>query len=344
MTKLFIHKPLFRLLSPIFSGAVVYLLILLINNNVSVIDTLFMGQELYFCIGLSYVTQESSRFILVLLSRRSVLKASFIGVTIPVIVCSMITCAFVTVSMYWYFESLLGYSPISSELMIFNVLFVVISWIYISLFIAYDVLHQTHEIRLKQEQQIKEDIEEEFHQFKEGINTELLFESLEQLILLAKVDVNKAEELIDQLALVYRYVLSRKQELVEIGVEMDALKNLVNLLNSLPNRSLELKDRTVKGVLIVPGTLLKIMEHLVRNSISSPLNNLEISISNEVTFKVQGNLIPILRSKPTGDSLARQLTKSYRLYTDDAVTYVKEQHQHSFFIPKLTLANESTDH
>ena len=344
MNRLFIHKPLFRLLSPILNGTVVYLLILLINNNVAVIDTLFIGQELYFCIGLSYLTQEFSRLAIVFLSRRNFLNATFTGVTVPVIVCSLISSAIVTGSMYWYFESLLGYSPIRSELIIFNALFMVISWIYISLFIAHDVLNQTHELRVQQERQIKENIEEEFHQFKEGIKTDLLFESLEQLILLSKTDLEKGEELIDQMALVYRYVLSRKQELVEVQDEMTALQNLIDLLNNLPNRNIVVLDKTVKGTLVVPGTFLKITEHLVRNSVSSPLNQLRITITEGVTFMVQVHLVEKLQNKTTGTNLAQQLTKSYQTYTDDAVRFVNEQQQHSFFIPKLTLMHESTDH
>ena len=58
MTKLFIHTPLFRFLSPIFSGVVSYLLILLINNNIEQLQEQFLGQELYVCITLSYIVHE----------------------------------------------------------------------------------------------------------------------------------------------------------------------------------------------------------------------------------------------------------------------------------------------
>ena len=64
MKRLFIHHPLFRLLSPLFSGTMVYLLILLIHNNVAQIQDQFLGEELYVCIGLSLITQEFSRGLL----------------------------------------------------------------------------------------------------------------------------------------------------------------------------------------------------------------------------------------------------------------------------------------
>ena len=55
MKKLFIHQPLFRLLSPIISGVIIYLLVLLLNNNVEQIQEQFFNEELYFCIALSYL-------------------------------------------------------------------------------------------------------------------------------------------------------------------------------------------------------------------------------------------------------------------------------------------------
>ena len=64
MNKLFIHNPLFRIISPLCSGILIYLLILLINNNVSQLKETFLGQELYVCIGLTYLIQEYSRLSL----------------------------------------------------------------------------------------------------------------------------------------------------------------------------------------------------------------------------------------------------------------------------------------
>ena len=78
MRKLFIHHPLFRLLSPIFSGVVVYLLILLLNNNVEQLQEQFFGEELYICIGLSYLIQEFSRLLLILFKKLPQVKSTFI--------------------------------------------------------------------------------------------------------------------------------------------------------------------------------------------------------------------------------------------------------------------------
>ena len=69
MKRLFVHNPLFRILSPVFSGAIVYLLILLINNNVEQLQEQFLGNELYLCIGLSFFIHEFSRLLLLLFNK-----------------------------------------------------------------------------------------------------------------------------------------------------------------------------------------------------------------------------------------------------------------------------------
>jgi hypothetical protein len=67
--KYFIHHPLFRLLAPVVYGVIVYLLILLINNNLSQLKEIFIGQEVYICIALTFLSFESVRTIILLLEK-----------------------------------------------------------------------------------------------------------------------------------------------------------------------------------------------------------------------------------------------------------------------------------
>ncbi len=69
MPKLFIHQPVFRLLSPIFIGVMVYLLILLLNNDTSQIHLLFESQEVYVCIVASFLILEVNRFVITIFEK-----------------------------------------------------------------------------------------------------------------------------------------------------------------------------------------------------------------------------------------------------------------------------------
>ena len=69
MKKYFIHNPFFRLFAPPVYGVLIYMLILLINNNVIHIYEFFSEQEVYICIGLTYLSFESIRIVIVLLDK-----------------------------------------------------------------------------------------------------------------------------------------------------------------------------------------------------------------------------------------------------------------------------------
>ncbi len=339
MTRLFVHQPLFRMLSPLLSGTVVYLLILLINNNVAVLDQLFLGQELYFCIAQAYLIQETSRYTMVVVSRASWLSGKFWRIVLPALTSSVLTILLITGSMYGYYRVIIGFSPIVVELVVFNSIFVGITWIYLILFISHDLLRQSHELYLLQEKELKEQVQQDFLEFKQGINADLLFESLEQLLLLSKVDLVKADEFLDQLAIVYRYVLSRKKELVQVGVELEALKHFIDLLHGLPNRVIVLTEEVKSTFLVVPGVLLKLVEMVVRRAVSSPKNEIHIALTEKTDrLLITISLLGKLATQRKADEAYAQLKDTYVLYAEAPMQMKQENNRYEFVIPKLTMA------
>lgn len=270
MKRLFIHNPLFRLFSPVFSGIVIYLLILLINNNVEQLQEQFLGEELYICIGLSLIIQEFSR--LLLLAFRTLLKKvnSVLGLIIQLFGSMILCIVLVTVSISLYFENVLGFSPNSDELWLFNSIFCAITLIYILLHISHEYLYKVNSTKLHNEIVRKRMIEDEFIRFKSGINPNLLFDSFEALIVLIRQKSDKVDELIDHLASIYRYNLSRKErQLVSFEEELSVLDHLASLINYLPFRKIAIRKTIKSEFLFVPASLLKLVEHIVRTSISS---------------------------------------------------------------------------
>ncbi|MEO0902453.1 MAG: histidine kinase, partial [Bacteroidota bacterium] len=103
MNKLFVHHPLFRLLGPLFSGTLVYLLILLINNTIEDLGANFFTQELYVCIGLAYIIQEASRLVIVLFNRLKRSKSFLVKSILHLVVTLLLSIVLVTSAMYLYF-------------------------------------------------------------------------------------------------------------------------------------------------------------------------------------------------------------------------------------------------
>ncbi|MEQ8240796.1 MAG: histidine kinase [Cyclobacteriaceae bacterium] len=339
MKRLFVHSPRFRLVSPIFSGIVVYLLLLLLNNNVEALSEQFLGQELYFCILLAYVIQEFSRLAIIYFTRWSLLRKNWIRVFVASLVSIVITISFVTGAMSIYYHFLLGFSPNSSELITFNIIFTAINLIYITLHVSYDLLERIHQTKLNHEQARKEQIQADFQQFRRGLNPKLLLESLENLILLAKYDKYAAENFIDDFAQVYRYVLSKRHELVSIHTEYEILIHLVHLFNQLPSRSLKVESRLeISDFLVVPGVLLKLVESIMRDAIANPNLQLEVFLTEtEDDLVLSASFIKSLRDGEV-DEVLNEIKGTYALYSEKPITHRNEIKLQEFKIPKLKLA------
>src|SRR5690349_9227305 len=225
MKRYFIHNPLFRILAPAVYGVLVYLLILLINNNVVQVNELFISEEVYVCIVLSYIVFECIRLIIVLLDKFATGNFQSIRIPAQFVVTTVISVSLAMTCLVMYFKYFIGFSISGTQLLIFSVVYTVTALLYNVLFYSNYYLQKENTLKLNSEKQQREVLEMEMMEFKNDINPDLLYESLENLIGLMYRDVEQAEEYIDCLASAYRYVLTnRQQELVSVATEMDAAK------------------------------------------------------------------------------------------------------------------------
>ncbi|WP_425237056.1 histidine kinase [Ulvibacterium sp.] len=342
MKKLFVHHLLFRLLSPLFSGTLVYLLILLINNNIGQLQETFLGQELYVCIGLAYLIQEYARLSLLWFERLSQPKSFILKLVLHLISSVVIGIGLVSAAMYLYFTYVLGYTPNHRELFIFNSIFSVITLIYLVLYLSHQFLYKVNTELITREILAKEEIEADFRRFKKGINPELLFESLESLLVLMKKDTNRAELLCDHFSSVYRYVLARKKrELVPFLEELNVLNELLQLLAYLPYRKITLGRVGVTDTWIIPGSLLTVVERIIRSTIVSPEVYLTFDILED-SDRILIQYVPeeVLRGGFHTEELS-DIAGNYQFYTDKPVQVVARDPYKIVEIPKLKLDESS---
>lgn len=341
----FIHTVLFRLLAPVVCGILIYLLILLINNDVTQVNVLFTSKEVYTCIGLTYLSFESIR-ITILLQEKFV-KGKYLTVRIPLqILGTMILSVLIVVAgLTAYFRYVEGFSIGGTQLMIFTIIYSVTCLLYNVLYFSSYYLQKENTVKLSAERQQREVLETEMTEFKNDINTDLLYESLENLITLMYRDTEKAEEYIDCLANAYRYVLTnRHQELIPLSAELEASKNLVKLLNERYYGQLRFEhalDEKEQQSLLIPGSLPVIIEHLVRNTIFSRYEPLLIQCYREDDYiTVQGRLNDRLIAHPSSQLALERLQKSYSLYSDKPMIKVKAYEEIYIKLPVIELAEE----
>ncbi|MFY0631274.1 MAG: histidine kinase [Flavobacteriaceae bacterium] len=337
MKKLFIHQPFFRLLSPIFSGVVVYLLILLLNNDVVQLQEEFLGEELYACIGLSYITQEFSRALLLILKRVLKKGSAILNFLFQVLISLILCIVIVTIFIIQYYEHVIRFSADNEDLLMFNSIFCVITLIYILLFISHEYLYKINSEKLQQEELIKQNIEDDFRQFEKGINPNLLFESFEALLILMRENKDKADEFIDHLATIYRYILSSKdRQLVEVKEEYQNLIDLEKLFNKLPYRTVNIEYTVISNFLLVPGSLLFMIELIVRKTIMSSSIQLRIDIIESddmvnIIYKTHDKI----NSKLTSNEF-EELNRVYSVYSKQEITITESERERTISFPKLT--------
>lgn len=338
MRKLFIHHPLFRLLSPVLSGIVVYLLILLLNNNVQQLHEEFFGEELYICIGLSYLIQEFSRLLLVLFKKLPQVASTFWQFALQIIISLVLCVVLVTTSITLYFKYILGFEATKEEIYTFNSIFCVITFIYILLYISHQYLYKTNTEKLNQEQLIKQNIEDDFKQFKKGINPYLLFESLETLVVLIKNDKDKSDDFIDHLATVYRYILSGKErQLVSFSEEYKTTEELIQLFNYLPYRSISIKNNIENLFLTVPGSLLFLIEQIVRSTIISSDIELQLEINESDNFvEISYNPNDKITTKFSQKDI-KEIERVFGIYSKQKITIEEQSSTRIIRIPKLQI-------
>ena len=338
MKKLFIHKALFRLLSPVFSGVIVYLLILLLNNNVAQLEEQFIGEELYVCIGLSYLIQEFSRILLLFFHKLRTFSSAFLSLFFQIIVSMILCIVVVTVSITIYFDTILGFEVTIDEIITFNVIFCVITFIYILLFISHQYLYKINSEKLTQEKLIKQNIEDDFKQFKKGINPNLLFESFETLLVLIQNNSENSDDFIDHLATIYRYILSAKEkQLVSFKEELEVSGNLIKLFNYLPYRKVKLESNIKSSFFIIPGTLMFLIEQIVRTTIKTIDSSLIINLNDLETGFELNYIKNDTISKAFSHENVSDIFHVFSIYSEDEIIISETERNRKMFIPKLQI-------
>lgn len=344
MKRNFVHNPFFRILAPPVYGLLVYLIILLVNNNVTQIATLISNQEVYVSMVLSLVAFESMRITLILLERLRLDERRKLPLQLTATIIVSVVTVLVAISQYYTW--VIGFAISPRELMLFGAIFFLTAVLYNALYAGNRyILHENTQL-LEQERKLRENLEAEFSSFRREINPNLLYDSLEDLILCMHTQADTAEELIDSLAALYRYQLvNRQREFVTLEEELQAVRHLLRLVNTRhPGQVIwkaSLPD--VAGVQVMQGALLTTLDSIIRNTLISPLSPLEFTLTLEEDDY-------LVLSHPLNDKLLlhaesqaafQQLQRSYSIYSDRPFIQVKAGRENYVKFPLITVAQNA---
>lgn len=186
----------------------------------------------------------------------------------------------------------------------------------------------------------KENLQSQFDVLKQQVNPHFLFNSLNVLVSLIKIDQDLAESFTEQLSKVYRYILENKdKDLVSLGVEINFLEAYLFLLN------IRFKDKLVfqinlndndKEKMVLPLALQLLIENSIKHNVFSKKNPLviEIFIDKNNYLNVINNLhLRETNFASTGIGL-ENIKNRYKLLCKKTPEFLKTETQ---FIAKIPL-------
>jgi len=165
-------------------------------------------------------------------------------------------------------------------------------WILLaSAFFFYIIWRKT----LEREQKLREEnLKHKYRSLKSQVNPHFLFNSLNTLSEIVYVDAKKADNYIQKLSGIYRYILENEEtDFVPLNEELEFVKQYFALQKERDNDkiSLEIEIQNAEGYKIIPVSLQLLVENALKHNSMSYEKPLDIHISHGNEYVIVSNNI-----------------------------------------------------
>ena len=204
----------------------------------------------------------------------------------------------------------------------------------------FEVSEEKQAILVENEKLKRENLNAQFQALKQQVNPHFLFNSLNTLKSLVKVNDASSEEFIIRLSEVYRYILQKNQsDMVSVQEELNILNAYVFLLKSRFGENLQVSinidDSVLDNLYLPPFTMQLLIENATKHNIASQSRPLHFDVfSKGEILVVRNNLQPkIYVEDSTGFGL-KNIDLRYKYLCDKGIEIVKNSTE---FIVELPL-------
>jgi LytS/YehU family sensor histidine kinase len=220
--------------------------------------------------------------------------------------------------------------------------------LYNALYAGNQYINKENTSRIDQERKLRESLESEFLSFQQEINPDLLYDSLEELILCLHKDADTSEELIDSLAALYRYQLvHRQQEFVTLAEEIQAVRHLLRLANQKHHQHIGLVNQLdhFENINLMPGALITAVDSIIRNTLISADSPLTLTLMQEDDeyFVLHHNLNDKLQLHAKSLLAFQHLQRSYSVYSDRPFIQIKAGRENYVKFPLINVDHSVTE-
>ena len=222
-------------------------------------------------------------------------------------------------------------------------------WVCSTMLIA-ALLYGFYRYRIKQQQQLhllavkakaleKEKAEVLYANLKEHLNPHFMFNSLASLGSLIRIDQEMAENFLDSMSRIYRYILRKREvDLVSLEEELDLAENFIQLQKARFGEGLQVSVMVTDEDLqkqIAPVTLQNLIENAIKHntiSKSKPLN-IQIATANDY-LTIRNNLQRKTFVETSNHQGLAKMQSLYSYMTDKPFTWEEKE---LFFTVKIPL-------
>ena len=188
-----------------------------------------------------------------------------------------------------------------------------------------------------------------FEVLKSQINPHFMFNSLNVLSSLIDTDVEKAQDFIDEFAMVYRYVLETiEKQVVTLEEELGFIRSYMYLQKIRYGNAL-MYDLNISSpclkMLVPPLSLQTIVENAIKHNAISESENLFINIyTKDDTLVVQNNINPKVSHSYSSGVGQANLVKRYMMLGRETPEFLMKTDHYMALLPLIKLIeDEHTD-
>jgi sensor histidine kinase YesM len=177
-----------------------------------------------------------------------------------------------------------------------------------------------------------------YEALKNQVDPHFLFNSLNTLNSLIKIDADKAQEYVQQLSYVFRYTL-QNAEVISLNEELKFTKAYCHLMKIRYGNNLDFEyniDEKLYDYLIIPLSLQTLVENAIKHNVVSNKQPLRVKIEGDGESVKVSNPIQLKKEVETGERIGLvNLAERYKLMWKKEIVTVKTENTFEVTVPLM---------
>jgi sensor histidine kinase YesM len=200
------------------------------------------------------------------------------------------------------------------------------------------ITQKQQKISIENESLRAEYMRSRYEALKNQVDPHFLFNSLNTLNSLIKIDADKAQEYVQQLSYVFRYTL-QNAEIISLSEELKFTKAYCHLMKIRYGANLDFEydiDEKLYDYLMIPLSLQTLVENAIKHNVASNKQPLKVKIKGDGESIKVSNPIQLKKEVESGEKIGlANLAERYKLMWKTEIITVKTDNMFEVIVPLM---------